>query len=63
MVLNLPINLRAFFGSDTMANFFAVTMIGYLFKEPEMDFARLVGIVSDRSLQTPAGEMLCLRIW
>lgn len=46
VVLNLPINLRAFFGSDTMANFFAVTMIGYLFKEPDMDFARLVGIVS-----------------
>lgn len=46
VVLNLPINLRAFFGSDTMANFFAVTMIGYLFREPGMDFARLLGIVS-----------------
>ncbi len=38
IVLNLPINLRAFFGSDTMANFFAVTSIGYLFKDPDMDF-------------------------
>jgi len=46
VVLNLPINLRAFFGSDTMANFFAVTMIGYLFRDPDMEFSRLVGIVS-----------------
>ncbi len=46
VVLNLPINLRAFFGSDTMANFFAVTMIGCLFKEPDMDFDHLLGIVS-----------------
>lgn len=46
IVLNLPINLRAFFGSDTMANFFAVTMIGYLFKEPDMEFDRLLEKVS-----------------
>lgn len=46
VVLNLPINLRAFFGSDTMSNFFAVTMIGYLFRKPDMDFETLLGIVS-----------------
>ena len=33
VVLNLPINLRAFFASETMANFFAVTMIGYWLEE------------------------------
>lgn len=42
VVLNLPINLRAFFGSDTMANFFAVTMIGHLFRNPEITFAELL---------------------
>lgn len=46
IVLNLPINLRAFFGSDTMANFFAVTMIGYLFKKPDMDFETLLAKIS-----------------
>lgn len=46
IVLNLPINLRAFFESDTMANFFAVTMIGYLFHNPDMDFHTLVAKIS-----------------
>ena len=46
VVLNLPINLRAFFGSDTMANFFAVTMIGCLFREPGMEFSHLLELVS-----------------
>ncbi len=46
IVLNLPINLRNFFGSETMANFFAVSMIGYLFRDPDMDFDTFVGIVS-----------------
>lgn len=46
IVLNLPINLRAFFGSDTMANFFAVTMIGYLFRSPDVDFETLLRQVS-----------------
>lgn len=46
VVLNLPINLRAFFGSETMSNFFAVTMIGYLFHDPEMDFDTLLHKVS-----------------
>ena len=46
VVLNLPINLRAFFGSETMANFFAVTMIGQLFSDPHMDFNTLLGKIS-----------------
>lgn len=49
IVLNLPINLRSFFPSDTMANFFAVTMIGYLFREPDLSFERLLHIV-DRQM-------------
>lgn len=31
VAINLPINLRSFFASETTANFFAVTMINYLF--------------------------------
>lgn len=53
VVLNLPINLRAIFGSDTMANFFAVTMIGYLFRSPDVEFADLlakVGRQMDRKI-------------
>lgn len=46
VVLNLPINLRAFFGSDTMANFFAVTMIGHLFRNPDITFHALLQKIS-----------------
>ncbi len=46
VVLNLPINLRAFFDSETMANFFAVTMIGYLFRNPDVSFETLLGKIS-----------------
>lgn len=46
VVLNLPINLRAFFGSETMANFFAVSLIGYRFRNEEITFERLLGIIS-----------------
>ncbi len=48
VVLNLPINLRAFFGSDTMANFFAVTMIGWLFNNPDIPFEVLLKKVSSQ---------------
>lgn len=54
VALNLPVNLRAFFGSETMSNFFAVTIIGYLFRKPDMDFDTLLGIVSrqmDRKIE------------
>lgn len=46
IAVNLPINLRSFFGSETVANFFAVTMIGYLFREPGVTFERLLKAVS-----------------
>lgn len=46
IAVNLPINLRSFFNSETVANFFAVTMIGYLFREPDITFERLLGVVS-----------------
>ena len=46
VVLNLPINLRAFFGSDTMANFFAVTMIGWLFRNPDIPFEVLQTVMT-----------------
>ena len=46
VVLNLPINLRAFFASETMANFFAVTMIGHLFRNPDISFETLLGKIS-----------------
>ncbi len=46
VVLNLPINLRAFFDSETMANFFAVTMIGYLFQNPKIKFETLLEKIS-----------------
>lgn len=49
IVLNVPINLRSLFPSETLANFFAVTMIGYLFKDPAMPFEKLVRIV-DRQM-------------
>lgn len=54
IALNLPVNLRAFFESETMANFFAVTIIGCLIKKPDMDFETLLGIVSrqmDRKIE------------
>ena len=46
VVLNIPINLRAFFQSDTMANFFAVSSIGWLFRDPDMTFDQLVQKIS-----------------
>lgn len=46
VVLNLPINLRAFFDSETMANFFAVTMIGHLFRDPDISFETLLRKIS-----------------
>ncbi len=58
MVLNLPINLRSFFGSETMATFFAVTLIGYLFRNPDLDFETFVGIVSRQMDQKITRESL-----
>lgn len=46
VALNIPINLRAFFDSKTVANFFAVTTIGYLFRKEDMDFDTLLQKIS-----------------
>lgn len=66
VVLNLPINLRAFFGSDTMANFFAVTLIGWLFRDPDMDFETLLYKVSrqmDRKIdKEKLKESICYNV-
>ena len=40
--VNLPINLRAFFGSRTMSNFFAVTAIDFKPDEAHMPFERIL---------------------
>ncbi len=44
--VNLPINLRAFFGSRTMSNFFAVTAIDFQPAEEHMPFERILELVS-----------------
>ena len=44
--VNLPINLRAFFGSRTMSNFFAVTAIDFKPDEAHMAFERILELVS-----------------
>lgn len=46
IAVNLPINLRAFFPSETTANFFAVTTIGYLAKHPQAGFEDILGMVA-----------------
>lgn len=44
--INLPINLRSFFGSETMANFFAVTFIDFLSTSEEHTFPEVLEAVS-----------------
>ena len=46
VVLNVPINLRAFFGSETMSNFFAVTVIDYLFDHQGCTFEEVLNAVA-----------------
>lgn len=46
--ISLPVNLRAFFGSDTMANFFAVILLEFLEEGEKPDFQRIVKVVSDQ---------------
>lgn len=43
--VNLPVNLRAFFGSETMANFFAVSCIEYLENEGPVTFEGILEVV------------------
>lgn len=43
--VNLPINLRAFFDSETTANFFAVSCIEFLSKEEQVTFDGVLAVV------------------
>ncbi|MCD8122594.1 MAG: hypothetical protein LUE65_10230 [Clostridiales bacterium] len=58
VVLNVPVNLRSFFHSDTISNFFAVTMIGQRFHNPDMTFANLVGRISRQMDRKASKERL-----
>ena len=58
IVVNLPINLRTFFPSETTANFFAVTMIGYLAKNPDAGFEDILGVVARQMDKKIARERL-----
>ena len=44
--ISLPINLRAFFDSETMANFFAVTLLEFLADGKKHEFSEVVEAVS-----------------
>ncbi|MEY8353096.1 DUF6320 domain-containing protein [Lachnospiraceae bacterium 54-53] len=44
--ISLPINLRTFFGSETMANFFAVTIIDFLSTSENHTFSEVLEAVS-----------------
>lgn len=46
--VNLPINLRAFFGSDTASNFFAVTGIDYGREQGDGDFDSILAAVQSQ---------------
>ena len=46
--ISIPINLRNFFGSETMANFFAVTLIEFLSAGKNHTFEELIQLVSDQ---------------
>lgn len=46
--ISIPINLRAFFGSETMANFFAVTLVKFLTGEEEPSFEKVLKKVSEQ---------------
>lgn len=44
--ISLPINLRAFFDSETMANFFAVTVLEFMAEGRDHTFEEVVDVVS-----------------
>lgn len=46
--ISIPINLRTFFGSETMANFFAVTLIDFLSAGEEHTFEEVLKTVSSQ---------------
>ena len=46
VMLNLPVNLRSIFGSETMANFFAVSLVGGRFGSRKVSFESVLKLVS-----------------
>ena len=46
--ISIPINLRNFFGSETTANFFAVTLIDFLSTSEEHTFTEVLEVVSSQ---------------
>jgi len=46
--ISIPINLRTFFGSETTANFFAVTLIDFLSTSEEHTFTQVLEAVSSQ---------------
>ncbi len=46
--ISIPINLRTFFGSETTANFFAVTLIDFLSTSEEHSFTEVLEAVSSQ---------------
>lgn len=46
--ISIPINLRAFFDSETMANFFAVTLVEFLSESEEHTFKEILTLVSSQ---------------
>lgn len=46
--ISIPINLRTFFGSETTANFFAVTLIDFLSTSEEHTFTEVLEVVSSQ---------------
>lgn len=56
--VNLPINLRAFFGSDTTSNFFAVTGIDYGREQGDGDFDSILAAVCSQMDENIVKEKL-----
>lgn len=56
--ISLPINLRAFFGSETMSNFFAVTLIEFLSTGNDHTFEEVVSHVDKQMTENITKEKL-----
>lgn len=56
--ISLPINLRTFFGSETMANFFAVVLIEFLSASDEHTFEEMLKTVSSQMDQKITKEKM-----
>lgn len=48
VVINLPVNLRAFFDSTTTSNFFAITAVKFLFNNEKHTFSEVLEFVSQQ---------------